>query len=887
VSLTTGTRIGSFEIVAPLGAGGMGEVYRARDAKLGRDVALKILPPSVAADAERLARFRREARVLATLNHPHIGAIYGFEEASGIHALVLELVDGETLAARIAGDPLPVDDAVAIARQIALALDAAHEAGIVHRDLKPANIMVRSDGTVKILDFGLAKAFEAEATGEGTASTITSVGSRTGMIVGTPAYMSPEQARGQTFDKRADIWAFGCVLFEMLTARRAFDGSTVSDTIVAVLARDPDWTALPAATPAAVRRLIARCLDRDPKRRLRDIGDALPDLESPADEAEQPRRRGARLWTAWAVAAIAVMAAIALVLSRRAPASPLETLVVERLTYDSGLTTTPAISPDGNFVAYASDRAGSGDLDIWVQRSSGGEPLRLTDDPAEDRSPDFSPDGSQVVFRSERAGGGIYSVPSLGGPARLVVGDGRSPRFSPDGKQIAYWSGHFRGHPGATLSAVFVLPLAGGTPRRLVPDFYAARYPVWSPDGRALLVLGRPATLSPSDTDWWWVPADGGKPAKTGVLQLLNAPVQDAIDASWRPSGALFAANGDLFEVEISAAGRAVGPPRRLTAGAGRAHMPKVSRDGVIVFAAVGVDRLIERSPSGEGAPVVLYSDGRSDTRRASVSADGSIIVFERWYERHGEIWQKNVRTGQQQFVTRVDDSAILNATVSPDGRRLVYTVNGDAQPGTGTGYVQELSGGTPKKVCDACTLFGGFLADNHRALAVAARVIEIIDTRDGARAPLLRVPDGGVHRPHVSPDERWLAFRRETGTEAKTYVVPLSPGRQPAREQWQRVDEPTTTGRPTGWSLDSRTLYLLLDTDGFRCLWAQHVDPVKGLVGKPVAARHFHYSEAGGVSTSGGISTSAGNAMSADGFVYERYRITGNIWRALISRRN
>jgi hypothetical protein len=283
VPLTPGTRFGSYEILSPLGSGGMGEVHRARDTRLGRDVALKVLPEPFAADPDRLARFSREAQVLASLNHPHIGAIYGLEECGGIRALVLELVEGLTLADRIAQAPIPVDEALPIARQIAEALEAAHEQGIIHRDLKPSNIKLRPNGTVKVLDFGLAKVIEPAADGGGRSHspTITSPAmTRMGVIMGTAAYMSPEQARGKVIDKRTDIWAFGCVLYEALTGQRAFKGDTVTDTLAAVVEHEPDWTALPPSTPAAIQRLLRCCLEKDPTRRPRDSGDARLELDA-------------------------------------------------------------------------------------------------------------------------------------------------------------------------------------------------------------------------------------------------------------------------------------------------------------------------------------------------------------------------------------------------------------------------------------------------------------------------------------------------------------------------------------------------------------------------------------------------------------------------------
>src|SRR5580658_2209315 len=281
MALPPGTRLGPYEILAPLGAGGMGEVYRARDSKLGRDVALKVLPEAFARDAERMARFHREAKVLASLDHPNIASIYGFEDSGATHALVMELVEGPTLGDRIKAGPIPIDEALRIAKQITDALEYAHERGIVHRDLKPANVKVTVDDAVKVLDFGLAKAIEGDAASVdiSTSPTISRMATLAGVLLGTAAYMSPEQAKAKPVDRRADIWAFGCVLYEMLTGKMAFRGESVTDTLAAVIKEEPDWSQLPAATPVRVRVLLQRCLQKDPKQRLRDIGDARISLD--------------------------------------------------------------------------------------------------------------------------------------------------------------------------------------------------------------------------------------------------------------------------------------------------------------------------------------------------------------------------------------------------------------------------------------------------------------------------------------------------------------------------------------------------------------------------------------------------------------------------------
>ena len=384
MALAPGARRGPYEITAKIGAGGMGEVYRARDTKLDRDVALKILPEAFASDPERLARFEREAKTLAALNHPHIAHIHGLEESDGVRALVLEFVDGPTLADRIAQGPIPINEALTIARQIAEALEAAHEQGIIHRDLKPANIKVRTDGTVKVLDFGLAKALDPTSAGTAdvTASpTITSPALMTGVgvILGTAAYMSPEQARGQAINKRTDIWAFGCVLFEMITGRRVFPGATISDTIAAVLERSPDWTALPPATPPPVRHVLARCLEKDPKHRWRDIGDVrieLDDAEAwrPQTDSASPKTSRAGERAAWALL-VALTAAVAAVVTpwfRKAPA-PAE--IRFNLLFPRGVAADfaqLAISPDGQQIVVAPGFGASSPLrcgcDRWRRR---------------------------------------------------------------------------------------------------------------------------------------------------------------------------------------------------------------------------------------------------------------------------------------------------------------------------------------------------------------------------------------------------------------------------------------------------------------------------------------------------------------------------------------
>ena len=388
--------------------------------------------------------------MLASLNHPNIATIHGLESTDGVHAIVMELVEGDTLAERLGSGRvarrLAVDEALNFAKQIADGLDAAHERGIVHRDLKPSNIKITPDGVVKVLDFGIAKSVRsAHATQTlDEELTVTRDDTRDGVVIGTAAYMSPEQARGQAVDKRADIWAFGCVLYEMLTGRVAFAGATGSDTIAAVLQREPDWDALPPSTPAVVRRLLERCLEKDIKRRQRDIADARRDLDLTVEPPRERTRRRAGQWAGWLVAVVVTVNGVAVWwVVTRGDSAPTQASdpTLTRITWDGDYAIEPAVSLDGSLIAYASTAGGQRNLDLWLQRVAGGTPIRLTQDQADDHAPDFSPDGTATAFRSERAGGGVFVMPSLGGDARLIAPGGRQPRFSPDGTRIAYWTG--------------------------------------------------------------------------------------------------------------------------------------------------------------------------------------------------------------------------------------------------------------------------------------------------------------------------------------------------------------------------------------------------------------------------------------------------------------
>ena len=501
MALTSGTRLGPYAITARIGVGGMGEVYRATDTTLDRQVAIKVLPESLASDAERIARFEREAKTLASLNHPNIATVYGFEKSSGVHALVMELVEGPTLADRIAKGAIPVDDALPIAKQIAEALETAHEQGIIHRDLKPANVKLRPDGVVKVLDFGLAKALEptgAMSPGLSQSPTITTPAmTRAGMILGTAAYMSPEQARGKPVDRRSDIWALGCVLYEMLTGRHTFPGEDVTDILGAVLHKEPDWTALPETTSASIRTLLRRCLQKDKDRRSRDAAEIRLQIEetltAPATETPSVRkaapptpllRRAMPLVLASLVVG-AIIAGLTVWNLRPTPVPrPISRLAVQLPPGDRievSLRPLVAISPDGSHVVYAGSAAG-GQLNLRRLDSPEIRPIPGTQGGS---NPFFSPDGQWLGFFASQK---LMKVALSGGPA-LTLCDALQvwgATWGPDDTIV------FSGLDADGRSRLFEVPAAGGMPTALTQPASAGgafghAWPEFLPGGNTLL----------------------------------------------------------------------------------------------------------------------------------------------------------------------------------------------------------------------------------------------------------------------------------------------------------------------------------------------------------------------------------------------------------------
>jgi serine/threonine protein kinase/Tol biopolymer transport system component len=808
MTLSAGARLGPYEITGALGAGGMGEVYRARDTHLNRDVAIKVLPELFARDPDRLARFTREAQALASVNHPNIAAIYGVEMSSAVPALIMELVEGDDLSTVIAQGPMALAEALPIGRQIADALDAAHEQGIIHRDLKPANIKVRPDGTVKVLDFGLAKAMDPAASNLNAmhSPTLTARATRMGVILGTAAYMSPEQARGRTVDKRADIWAFGVVLFEMITGRRVFAGDEMSDILARILERDPDWSGLPGSTPPAVRRLLERCLTKDPKARLRDIGEARhtldeaiagrsasPLLQSTAngetppkgDARSRPARRLAPLLPWLVAAAFAAVAGAAWLRPAPAASGAVAPVRVELSLPDNvEFYTSPRISPDGRRVAFVGVREGSRqvylrNLDqdeahavagtdgcIFVAFSPDSQSIAVITTDArlkrvsldaggvEDLASgvdvvgglNWTPDGRILFGRVTQ----LLSVPATGGAPKVVVGIDTaagettivSPVATPDGRTVLFTS--WTGAAGALQARIEAVAMDGG-PRRVVVD-----------DAGYVIAARSDRLLFQRDTSIYSVPFDAARAIATGTATKLTGEARPSptggISADVSPSGDLVFAdtrtfNGRLTWVSLDGVERAISVPARVY------NNPRVSPDGRTV--AYSDAAAIWTTDTERGAQSRIFSGSDSLTGFPVWSADGSHLFFR---TSSGVVRMRADGEGQPERVAGSLRSDYPNA-VSPDGTLLVLT----------------------------------------RISAATSGDVALLPVKGGEPRIVVATPayDGGAQ---FSPDGKWLTYVSNSSGRMEVYLRPV--------EGPERYSVSTAGGLGALWSRDGRRIF-------------------------------------------------------------------------------
>jgi Tol biopolymer transport system component len=806
VELAPGTVLAHYRLADKIGEGGMGVVWRAQDTTLGRDVAIKILPDIFAQDAERLGRFEREAKLLASLNHPNIAAVYGLHEAGGIRFLAMELVPGEDYAQRLARGAMPVDETLQVARQVAEALEAAHESGVIHRDLKPANIKAGPDGRVKVLDFGLAKAFEADARGGelSLSPTLTQRATQAGVILGTAAYMSPEQARGKSVDRRSDIWAFGVVLFEMLTGRRLFEGETVSDTLAAVLKTDPDMGMLPAATPIPIRRLLRRCLQKDPRRRLRHIGDALLEVDqalagaAPEEAAATvpapsvaPAAGGRGLLAAGIVVAAALAAAAGLYAGRLLnpqTAAPLRKFEIDVESLDTDSSRRPQVSPDGTAILYYVQGH------LWVRSLSG---LKASEIAGGLRSSYafWSPDSTAVGFFRD---GKLWKAPVAGGEASAICAlptmpvGGTGGAWRPDGT-IVFSVGN---------GPLYEIPPRGGDPRPfheaqagVENDFHE---PSVLPDGRSVVFV----VHRTEGTDTIAALVDGRRRI------LLQSKDQHFANPIWSPSGhllyrrsgsasGLWAAPFSADKLEIS------GDPFLVMADASQ---PSAAADGTLVFFVGEATRMhlvwINRAGQAEGT-VGQTQEGMNWPR---LSPDGTRVAVSAQEAENIDIWIHDVVRGTKTRLT-FDPAQEIGPSWNPSGDHVLFArrespgANLYIQPADGTGAAEKITQGYAGDV----SRDGRFLAYDCGPLG-SADLMQM--SLQGDRKPSERVETPAAELwPVISPDGKYLAYQSNESGREEVYIrrFPTGEGR------WQVS---ATGGQVPRWSPKGNELFYVNDDD-------------------------------------------------------------------------
>ena len=805
--LQPGTTLGSYSVTAKIGEGGMGEVWQARDTKLDRDVALKVLPEAFTADPDRLARFEREAKVLASLNHPNIGSIYGLEETEGVKALVLELVEGPTLADRITQGPIPIDEALPIAKQIAEALEAAHEQGVIHRDLKPANIKVKADGTVKVLDFGLAKAFQPEASdpnlSQSPTISLTAAATQMGMVIGTAAYMSPEQATGLPVDKRADIWAYGAVLFEMLTGRKLFDAGDVSEMLASVLVKDPDSSSIGNHVPAHVRSVVRRCLVKDPRNRLRDIGDVRLAMEetfettvgvSIADPAvsQSSGWRQALPWVAGL--ALAVIAGAATWVFTRATPAPTRAVTRSTILLPAGVSAGEpnhhriALSPDSSHLVYA------GQDQLYLRAL---DQLEATAIPgtASAVEPVFSPNGQWIAFWAD---GQLKKIAVTGGAAVMLCETAEPYGVTwPSDETILF----------ATVTAgIWRVPGNGGTPEIIVADEAGEGLPT-------------PQLLPGGEWVLFW----SATTRQIAMHSLLTGErrvlIEGGGDVRYVPTGHLaYVLDGALLAVPFDAEQRIVtGGPVPLIEGIRQAPnglaQVAFSNDGSLVYFRGGLQQanytLVWVDRSGQPTTPVLESE--TEVAWPELSPDGTLIAFSRGSEpRYFDIWVRDLDRGVETRLTETrgsDQSPVWTV----DGTTVTFTSNPDhplradlfSRPvdlSAEAALVLQLEE-DPEAVGYQGGIPGSWSPDGSLvfyALVGETRNIWILPP-GGDPAPLMVTPFN-ERAPRLSPNGKWVVFVSDQGGEDRVYVTAFPEG-------GPLLPISTGPGSEAIWSRDGREL--------------------------------------------------------------------------------
>jgi Tol biopolymer transport system component len=805
MTIAAGTRLGSYEVVAQVGAGGMGEVYRARDTKLGRDVAIKVLPANFVNDPERLSRFQREARMLAALNHANIATIYGLEQYDGGTCLVMELVSGETLAERVKAGPLGVEEALKIAVQIAEALEAAHEKSIIHRDLKPANVKVTPEGKVKVLDFGLAKAFAGDATTEDLSNspTLSMAATMQGVIMGTAAYMSPEQAKGKPVTKATDIWAFGCVLYELLSGHAAFEGDDITEILAAVVKIEPDWSRLPENSPAAIRELLRRCLRKDRRQRLQDATGVRIEIEeaitapSPGPTAAAPARRGWRqaVVLGLAVLVAAVVAGLAVWRLKPSPPLPVTRTVInvppgQQL---AGLDSGPALalSPDGTQLAYVARQGATQQLYLRAMDSLEARPMPGTEGAT---NPFFSPDSKLVGFF---AGGKLKKV-SVAGGASVTLGDVANPRGASWGSQgvIAF--------SASTTSLLQELPDAGGAPQPLThfdKGENSHRWPEFLPGGKAVLFAsGVGGGFNGAQI--------AAQSVATGERRNL---VQGGTNPRYAPTGHLvYAQGGNLMAVpfdpqRLAVTGSAVPIVEGVVQSVAGNSQYSFSAAGSLVYVPGSVQSrrttLVWVSRNGGEKPLPAPAHNYEWPR---ISPDGRRLAVT-ILEDGSQIWLYDL---SRETLTRstFEGNVNIGPLWTPDGKRITFRTNKEGaadhsfwQLADGSGGLEQLTTGEYNESPSSWSPDGQLLAFMETN-PTTGQDIWVLRMSDRKAQPFLRTRFN-ESVPRFSPDGRWLSYISDESGRYEVYVQPYpGPG-----GKWQISTE---GGTEPVWNPNGRELF-------------------------------------------------------------------------------
>jgi eukaryotic-like serine/threonine-protein kinase len=852
-TLAAGHRLGSFQIRQHIGSGGMGQVYRAIDQRLGRDVAIKILPRALARDPDLLSRFQAEARAASALNHPNIVAIHDIGREDDLCWIVSEFINGHSLRRMLDEGTLTPRRVIEIASQIAEGLACAHAAGFIHRDLKPENIMLTADDRVKILDFGLAKS--VRTAGVPADSTAT----QAGVILGTPGYMSPEQIIGGSIDERSDIFSLGVILYEMLARQRPFRGTDRKSILQATLTENAP--ALPLALPLNLTRITERCLEKKPDRRLQSAADVAFALqiavgvrtETPIPWLRRQSRRVSKIVLACAGCLGAAAALFWLGTTLHTPEASLEG-TMRRLTWDEALTIDGTISPDGRFVAYASDRANARDLNIFVRQTDEGGTLQLTNDAEANDEPTFSPDGSRIAFESRRGTGGIREVPALGGEIRLIATGGRHPRFSPDGRLLLYarvgTEASLYGGWGAQL---FVQPVSGGTSPVLITRgcSHVVAEAVWSPDSRNILA----SATCDGTLGLWLLGADGKRRKLTNGAELwnklqLNSKVgltfQNLDQWLTNPPRLLVpVADGDSgYEVTVPLSSdglRFFEPVRRINFGPGMTIHGAASLDGRFALTSVqqssNLWELPINSAGNATGRAVQITRSQGTLIHPALSPDGRNVAFVLAQSARDELQILNLESHAPPVTLQT--GSIQHPVFNHEGTEVNYETEKNA-------LVIGIHGGSDSEIFPQS---GGYVSDwssdGRRFLWLGRShdhtTIGIVDRAGSKLTPILGIPDGDLYQAHFSPDGKYVTFNAVRHQHSRIYAVRLGSTAIPFGD-WIPLTDGTTWDDKPRMSFDGKLLFFVSDRDGFPCIWVQRLGADMHPVGELEGVYHSHW---------------------------------------------